>query len=306
MRDKNLLVGPEHGADAGVYRVAPDLAIVQSVDFFPPHVSDARAFGAIAAANALSDVYAMGARPATVLNLLATPAKEDQANLLAIMEGARDKIEEAGAVIAGGHTITSKTIMFGCSVTGLVHPGRFVRNTTPRAGDALVLTKPLGTGILIHGHATGDTSDEELKLACDMMATLNKLPSEQLAALGAHASTDVTGFGLMGHAQDMLALKEVVPLLPRVVELAARGNVPPGSRDNAAYTECRINYGGCPPEYRAILNDAQTSGGLLISIPGPQAKQLIQHLKTSGYPWPVEIIGSVTAEHPGIIEVKGP
>jgi selenide,water dikinase len=311
MKHPDLLVPPEHGADAGVYRLTPDLAIVQSADFFPPHISDARAFGAIAAANALSDLYAMGARPLTALNLLATPPKEPQTRLVAILSGAQAKLEEAGAVIVGGHTIQSKTVMFGLSVTGIAHPDRIVRNTTPKAGDALVLTKPIGTGIVIHSHATGDVSDQEVAAACDMMATLNQQASLLLNELDAHASTDITGFGLIGHAQDMLALGEVgyeidfsqVPLLPRVLELAGRGNIPPGSKANAAATECLVQYAGCPEDAIAVLNDAQTSGGLLIALPRGNAEVLISRLRKEGYSLPTAVIGRVTVEHPGIIKV---
>ncbi|MBN2081238.1 selenide, water dikinase SelD [bacterium] len=312
LRNDDLLVGPEHGADAGVFRLTPELAIVQSADFFPPHVSDAHAFGQIAAANALSDIYAMGATPVTALNLLATPAKEDQAHLLSILGGAREKLAEAGAVIAGGHTITARTIMFGCAVTGVVHPDQVLRNTTPRPGDVLVLTKPLGTGVIIHGHATGDTSDAELDYTCLVMAELNKLAGEALIPLNAHASTDITGFGLIGHALDMLALGQAgmvlryddVPLLPRVMELADRGNIPPGSRANAEFTACRVDYGAAPDSVVAILNDAQTSGGLLVSLSPDSAKQLIARLAGGGYPYEPRIIGYVTDEHAGNIKVE--
>ena len=312
MRNDNLLVGPEHGADAGVYQLTPDLVIVQSADFFPPHISDARMFGQIAAANAMSDIYAMGARPVTVLNLLATPAREEQSRLLAILDGAREKIAEAGAVIAGGHTITSRTIMFGCSVTGVCHPNEIRRNTTPRPGDALVLTKPIGTGILIHGHATGDTSDAELHNASVTMATLNRLAGESLVACGANASTDVTGFGLIGHALDMVALKQAgiefdfhaVPLFGRVRELAERGNIPPGSQANAKFTDCHTVYHDCPEIARGIMNDAQTSGGLLISLPPERVDELLARLKAGGYTELCAVVGRVTEEHPGIIEVK--
>jgi selenide,water dikinase len=307
-----LLVGPEHGADAGVFQLTPELAIVQSADFFPPHVSDARTFGAIAAANALSDLYAMGAKPLTALNLLATPAREDTAHLLAILDGAREKLAEAGAVIAGGHTIASRTLMYGLSVTGAVHPDKLKRNTTVQVGDVLVLTKPIGTGILIHGHATGDTSDEELAHACEVMATLNKLAGEALTDVHAHASTDVTGFGLIGHALDMISLNQAgivldygsVPLLPRAVELAERGNLPPGSKANAEFTDCKVDYSGCPPAARSVLNDAQTSGGLLVSLAAADAEALIARLADNGYPWPARAIGYVTEAHAGKIKVE--
>lgn len=295
-----------------MFRLTPELAIVMSADFFPPHVSDAHTFGAIAAANALSDLYAMGARPLTALNLLATPEKADQAHLLAILDGAREKLAEAGAVIAGGHTIASRTLMYGLSVTGAVHPDKLKRNTTVQVGDVLVLTKPIGTGILIHGHAAGDTSDSELNYTCQLMMTLNKLAGEALADVSAHAATDITGFGLIGHALDMLSLKQAgmvidfasVPLLPRSIELAERGNLPKGSRANAEFTDCNVDYGDCPPAARSVLNDAQTSGGLLVSLAEADAQALIARLADAGYNWPAAIIGYVTDAHAGKIKVE--
>ncbi len=306
-----MLVGIEHGADAGVFRLTPELAIVQSADFFPPHVSNPRSFGAIAAANALSDIYAMGARPVTVLNLLATPEKLPQAQLVAMLDGAREKVEEAGAVIAGGHTITSRELMYGLSCTGVVHPEKHLRNTTVQAGDVLVLTKPIGTGIVIHAHATGDVDDEGLGYPITVMAELNKLAGEALVEHNASASTDITGFGLIGHALDMLSLGELgmeidlthVPLLPGVMELASRGNIPAGSRANAAYTDCHTEYVDCPEEARLVLNDAQTSGGLLIAQRPGDAATLMLSLRERGYRLPTAIIGRVTAEHPGNIKV---
>ncbi len=313
MHHPDLLVGPEHGADAGVFKLSPEIAIVQSADFFPPNLDDPRAFGQVAAANALSDVYAMGGRPVTALNLLAMPEKEEQAKLVAILNGAREKVEEAGAVVCGGHTITSRTIMFGLSITGVVHPAQVVRNTTPQPGDVLVLTKPLGSGIVIHSHATGEVDDAELAVCIGTMATLNKLPGEALVQLGAHASTDITGFGLIGHCLDMLALGQAgfelhwpaVPLMPRVPELAARGNVPAGSRRNAEYTKCKAEYAGCPPEAELILNDAQTSGGLLVTLPAAKAQLLLEQLAKQGYLQPAAIIGRCVAEHPGRIRITG-
>jgi selenide, water dikinase len=313
MRHPDLLVGPEHGADAGVFQLSPEIAIVQSADFFPPNLDDPRAFGRVAAANAMSDVYAMGGRPVTALNLLAMPEKEEQAKLVAILDGAREKVEEAGAVICGGHTITSRTIMFGLSVTGVVHPAQVVRNTTPQPGDVLVLTKPIGSGIVIHSHATGDVDDAELAICVETMSTLNQLPGAALIPLGAHASTDITGFGLLGHCLDMLALRHAgyeiywpaVPLMPRVPELAARGNVPGGSKRNAEYTRCKVEYAGCPPEAELILNDAQTSGGLAIALPEAAAQRLLELLATQGYTQPATIIGRCVAEHPGHIRVTG-
>ena len=313
MHHPDLLVGPEHGADAGVFQLSPELAIVQSADFFPPNLDDPRAFGRVAAANAMSDIYAMGARPVVALNLLAMPEKEEQSKLVAILDGAREKVEEAGAVICGGHTITARTIMFGLSVTGVVHPAQVVRNTTPHPGDVLVLTKPLGSGIVVHSHATGDVDDAELANCIEVMSTLNKLPGEALIQLDAHASTDITGFGLIGHCLDMLALGHAgyeiswpaVPLMPRLLELTARGNVPAGSRRNAEYTQCKTEYHGCPAEAEVILNDAQTSGGLLISLPEANAHHLLEQLASQDYTQSSAVIGRCVSEHPGRIVITG-
>lgn len=307
----DLLVGPEHGADAGVFRLSEEIAIVQTADFFPPNLSDARSFGMVAAANALSDVYAMGARPVTALNLLATPKEENQDALVAMLAGAQHKVEEAGAVISGGHTILSKTVMYGLSVTGIVHPQRLLRNTSPRAGDVLVLTKPLGSGITIHACNAGQADADHLAGCIASMVTLNRLAGEQLYALGASASTDITGFGLLGHALDMLAYGEVgfeidwaaIPRLPDVEQLALAGNYPAGSLRNCEYTDARVKYNSCPPAARLVLNDAQTSGGLLIALPEKSATQLLEQLSAAAYPLPAACIGHVTTAQTGMINV---
>jgi len=310
-RHADLLVGPEHGSDAGVFRLTPELAIVQTADFFPPNLSDARAFGMVAAANALSDIYAMGGRPVTALNLLATPKDESTDALVAMMQGAQEKVEEAGAYVVGGHTILSNTVMFGLSVTGVVHPDRVLRNTAPRAGDVLLLTKPLGTGIMIHAYNADQAGEDELYACIDCMTTLNRSAGEMLADCGASAATDITGFGLLGHALDMLSLGQVgfeieyqhVPQLQRVAELALAGNYPAGSGRNAEYTDARVRYAGCPPEVRLVLNDAQTSGGLLIALPEEGAQRMLAQLAAGGYPLAAVVIGHVTAKHAGMINV---
>jgi selenide,water dikinase len=307
----DLLVGPEHGSDAGVYRLSPEIAIVQSADFFPPMIADAYHFGRVAAANALSDVFALGARPVTALNLLATPKETPREALVAMLDGSQEVILEAGAVVSGGHTILGNTVMFGLSATGVVHPDRIVKNTTAQPGDKLVLTKPLGSGITVHAHNAGQASDAQLADCIDVMATLNRLPSELMLRHGANAATDITGFGLLGHALDMLSLKEVgfeinyadVPLMPEAEQLALAGNYPGGSKRNQEYTDDHVEYAGDSAAARLVLNDAQTSGGLLIALPPEAAAGLVEELNGSGYAFDARIIGEAVGGHVGKITV---
>jgi len=307
-----LLVGPEHGSDSGVFKLSDELAIAQSADFFPPMISDARAFGRIAAANSLSDVYAIGARPVTALNLLATPQKEGVTNaLVSMLCGAAETVTEAGAVICGGHTIDSRTLMFGLSVTGVIHPDRILRNTAVQPGDVLVLTKPLGSGVVVHASNMGEATDAELDYCITVMGTLSKLPAEAIVELGAHASTDITGFGLIGHALDMISLKQAgivldyraIPTFARTAELALAGNFPAGSKRNAEYTDCHVEYVDCPDAARLVLNDAQTSGGLLVSLPPDQAERMLALLSERGYQLPCAVVGRVVDAHPGNLRV---
>ena len=307
----DLLVGPEHGSDAGVYRLSPEIAIVQSADFFPPMIADAYNFGRVAAANALSDVFALGARPVTVLNLLATPKDAPRDALVAMLDGSQQVIQEAGAVVAGGHTILGNTVMFGLAATGVVHPDKLIRNITARPGDKLVLTKPLGSGITVHAHNAGQAGDEQLAGCIEVMATLSRLPAELMVKHGAHAATDITGFGLLGHALDMLSLKQVgfeidyaaVPLMPDAEKLALAGNYPGGSKRNQEYTDEHVEFIGDAAAVRLVLNDAQTSGGLLIALSPEQAVQLVSELGSSPYPFEPAIIGEVVDRHVGKITV---
>jgi selenide,water dikinase len=311
MSHADLLVGPQHGSDAGVFRLRDDLAIVQSTDFFPPMIANARDFGRIAAANAISDVYAMGANPVTALNLLAAPKGEDQATLVEMMDGAREIVEEAGAVITGGHTILNDVVMFGLSVTGTVHPDQLLRNTTVQSGDVLILTKPIGTAVIVHAHNAGHASQEELAECIAVMTTLNKLASGLLHACGAHASTDITGFGLLGHAADMLSTAQLgmelyadqVPLIGDSFDLAMAGNICGGTKRNAEFTDSFIDYDEDCLEWRLLLNDAQTSGGLLLSLPESRAAEYMERLRESGYNLAVAQIGRVVGEHPRRIRI---
>jgi selenide,water dikinase len=315
----DLLVPAEQGADAGVFRVAPDVAIVQSADFFPPMVSDPAAFGRIAAANSLSDIYACGGRPVTAINLLAVPKDEPRENVVAILAAAAEVVRASGAVMVGGHTLLDDNIKFGLSITGVVHPDMIVRHNTPRVGHALVLTKPLGTGVLITAHGKGQASDGELDTCIASMGALNRGAAELLSEFEASASTDITGFGLIGHLLDMLSLEQagievdcgMLPLLPRVRELAG-SNVCGGTKRNLEHFTSGVDYGECSDVDRTILNDAQTSGGLLVALPATCAREYVRRLEAGEYPGAssdlglgtaARIIGTVTAEHPGTIRV---
>ncbi|WP_410511366.1 selenide, water dikinase SelD [Paenibacillus sp. BR2-3] len=311
VHNPDLLVGLDTSDDAGVYRLSDELALVQTVDFFTPIVDDPYSFGQIAAANALSDIYAMGGKPLTVLNIVAFPISVlDKSILGDILRGAADKVQEAGATLVGGHSIDDKEPKFGLAVTGLVHPDKVRTNAAARAGDKLILTKPIGVGILTTSIKKDQLSPEETARLTSVMSTLNKTAAEIMAPYDVHACTDVTGFGLLGHASEMakgsslglIIRQDAVPMLPRVRELADKGFVPGGTKNNFAHLEGSILY---PEEMdqidRYILCDAVTSGGLLISVASEQSGQLLQELKDAGVEaaW----IGEVTNDHPGQIKV---
>jgi selenide, water dikinase len=307
----DLLVGLDTSDDAGVYRLSDDLALVQTVDFFTPIVDDPYSFGQIAAANALSDIYAMGGKPLTVLNIVAFPITVLDKSILAdILRGAADKVQEAGATLVGGHSIDDKEPKFGLAVTGLVHPDKVRTNAAAQAGDKLILTKPIGVGILTTSIKKDQLSPEETARLTNVMSTLNKKAAEIMSSYDVHGCTDVTGFGLLGHASEMakgsnlglIIRQDAVPLLPRVRELAEKGFVPGGTKNNFAHLEGSIIY---PDEMdqisRYILCDAVTSGGLLISVSSEQSDQLLQELRDAGVE--AALIGEVTDAHPGQIQV---
>ena len=274
--DPNLLVGINTADDAGVYRLSADTALVQTVDFFSPVVDDPYWFGAIAAANALSDVYAMGGRPLTALNLAGFPVGSVSLDVLAeILRGGADKTREAGVTIVGGHTVDDAEPKFGLAVTGLIHPERIVTNAGGRDGDLLVLTKLLGSGIATTAIKRGVAPSELEATVVAVMATLNRAASEAMLAAGAGAATDVTGFGLLGHLGEMAlgsglaatVTASAVPLLDGILGLAEQGVVPGGTRRNLASLDGRLTVDPSIPEaLRLVLGDAQTSGGLLIAI----------------------------------------
>ncbi len=301
-KDPNLLVGLDTSDDAGVYKLTDDLAIIQTVDFFTPIVDDPYDFGQIAAANSLSDVYAMGGKPTTVLNILGFPIKSLGPDVLAeILKGASDKVNESGAVIAGGHSIDDNEPKFGLSVTGIAHPDKIFKNIGAKPGDALVLTKPIGVGIQTTAIKNERLTVEQLEKVTTTMATLNKTAAEVLADFNPNAVTDVTGFGLLGHASEMACGSNVsfhihydkVPILEGTTELAEQGVVPGGTKANHRWIAEKVQYTDLSELEQWILCDAVTSGGLLISLPEEEAMQYVERMQEKGVE-AASIIGKVT------------
>lgn len=301
------MVGLDSPDDAAVYRVAPDLAIVQTVDFFTPVVDDPHAWGRIAAVNSLSDIYAMGARPVTAMNLVGWPRSLDFELLGRVLEGAGEACDEAEVAVVGGHSVDDPEPKFGLSVTGLVDPDRVVRKTGARPGSALVLTKPLGMGIISSGIKEGKATPETAERATAIMGTLNQGAAEAMVAAGAEAATDVTGFGLMGHLLQMLDTASArlefgsIPVLAEALDLAAEGVVPGGSRRNELAHAPFVDATGLDEVQRTVLFDAQTSGGLLISIAQDKLSRLLHELEQRGVA-DAAVIGSLV-EGGGRIEV---
>lgn len=303
--DPNLLVGLDTSDDAGVYKLTDDLAMIQTVDFFTPIVDDPYMFGQIAAANSLSDVYAMGGQPTTVMNIVGFPINTLGHDVLAeILKGAADKVKESGAVLVGGHSIDDSEPKFGLSVTGLVHPSKVYKNVGARPGDVLVLTKPIGVGIQTTAIKKDKLSAEQLQLVSETMAALNKTAAECLEGLSPNAVTDVTGFGLLGHATEMakgtgnvtiVIDYDRVPLLPGTSELAQEGIVPGGSKANHRWIKDDVQYGNDLTLWQQwILCDAVTSGGLLVSLPESEALEYVKRLHTNGIN-DANIVGRVLA-----------
>ena len=283
-----MLIGFDTADDAGVYRLTADLALVQTVDFFTPIVDDPYTFGAIAAANSLSDVYAMGGRPISALSILAWPPKEDPSDLHQILTGGADKMHEAGCSILGGHSVADEEIKFGYAVTGTVHPERVKPNAGALAGDALVFTKLLGTGVISTALKRGFASEEHVAESIRQMLTLNRRACEAMLRFDVHGCTDVTGFGLIGHAREMAVASRVtieietaaVRFLPGAVDYAARGALPGGLQNNFEFASCAVeNLAAVSPEIESLLYDPQTSGGLLIALPENQAAELVAALE---------------------------
>ncbi len=293
----------ESAADAGVFRISDSLAIVQSLDFFTPVVDDPYDFGQIAAANSLSDIYAVGARPVTAMNIVCFPVKEQPKEVLKqILLGGVDKIHEAGALLIGGHSVEDKEPKYGLSVTGVVHPERFLSNSGAKAGDLLILTKPIGTGILTTALKAGLLRDEAKKSLINIMKTLNKDASRLMMEFGASGATDITGFGLAGHALEMATASKCtislfankVPVIEGTFEFLKMGFIPEGDYSNRQF--CKDSFiidKQVNDDLVTVFFDAQTSGGLLISIAPERAKDLVDALHELGHK-DTAIVGEVT------------
>ena len=311
--DPNLLVGRETSDDAGVYRLNADLALVQTIDFITPVVNDPYDFGRIAAANALSDVYAMGGRPLTAMNVVCFPLKTMAKTILGeILRGGLEQIHAAGAVLVGGHSVEDAEPKYGLSVTGLVHPERVLTNAGAKPGDALILTKPIGTGVLATAIKAGLLSEAAERAVIATMAALNGPAAALMASYAVTACTDITGFGLLGHALEMATASRVcialettqVPLLPEARELVEMGLVPAGSYANRNYCSHQVLHPeAVDPILLDLAADAQTSGGLLLALPEDQAHALLADLQGHGVPQ-AAIIGRVVDGGEGTILLR--
>ena len=319
-QDANVLVGFDKADDAGVYQIAADTALVQTVDFFTPIVDDPYTFGQIAAVNSLSDVYAMGGRPLTAMALVCFPEKADMGILERILAGGLSKMVEAGCTIIGGHSIRDEEIKFGYSVTGLIHPQRVLANSGARAGDRLLLTKAIGTGVISTAIKKGKARPEWIEAAAHSMTTLNRRAAEVITGhqgsagqprYQAHGMTDITGFGLIGHARELALASDVslrlhasrVPLLAGAMECARAGYIPGGLTANREFAECAAEFAaGIREEIKTLLFDPQTAGGLLVSVAAADAGNLAADLGNNGVP-AVEI-GEVLPRTQPLISVE--
>jgi selenide,water dikinase len=312
-KNPNVLVGFNLADDAGVYKIRDDLALVQTVDFFPPVVDDPYDFGAIAAANALSDIYAMGGKPLSALNIVGYPPQSLSLSVLdEILRGGADKAIEADVVIIGGHTLKTKEPIYGLAVTGTIHPDKIISNANAKVGDSLVLTKPLGIGIITTAIKKEQVEEKWIKKAVKVMSYLNKSASEAMLSVGINACTDITGYGLLGHLCELVQASKVgakiflsrVPVIDFAWELAKRKIVPGGTLANLKFIEQKVDWeGGITEEAKLILSDAQTSGGLLISVPKEKEKKLLDRLISKGVPNPV-VIGEIIEDKRCRIQVK--
>ena len=297
-----LLIGMDTADDAGVYRLSDDMALIQTVDFFTPMVDDPYMFGSIAAANALSDIYAMGGRPLTALNLAAFPACQDKGMFSRILQGGAAKIQEAGALLLGGHTIEDEEPKYGLAVSGLAHPDKIIANSGAQEGDLLFLTKPLGVGIVTTALKAGMVTEEEIAPVLRSMAALNAMASGLMVECGVKGATDITGFGLLGHMYELAAASglaaelwtELIPVWPQAAQLARQDVAPGGAYRNLQYLRDKVRFAPQITAYqRLILADPQTSGGLLISVPKERAGMLEGKLEIAGVDY--AIIGKMRA-----------
>jgi selenide,water dikinase len=310
--DENLLVGADTSDDAAVYRLTDELAVIVTVDFFTPMVDDPYQFGQIAAANALSDVYAMGGRPLLALNIACFPNCLPPETLSSILRGGADKVLESGALIGGGHTVQDDEPKYGLAVVGMVHPDRVLSNAGAHPGDVLVLTKPLGTGIINTAFKGGLAEEKVYQAAVGNMAALNKNAAECLKEAGITACTDITGFGFLGHAAEMARASKVslqissqaLPLLPGALDFARMGLIPAGAYDNRRFLQDDVVFSaGVEQELQDILFDPQTSGGLLIPVKPEQAGLLVESMHQKGVANAV-VVGTVIPPRDFLIEVQ--
>jgi selenide, water dikinase len=310
--DPNVLVGFDHADDAGVYQISPDQALVQTVDFFTPVVDDPYTFGQIAATNALSDVYAMGGRPLTSLALVCFPEKADLEVLERILAGGLSKMIEAGCTVIGGHSIRDEETKFGYAVTGLVHPKKILANSGAQPGDALVLTKALGTGVISTAIKNSKAETAWIDASVQSMTTLNKSAAELIGSreYRIHAMTDVTGFGLIGHAREMALASNValrlftkdIPILPGAMECIRAGQIPGGLKANREFAECVVGYeSGVSDELKTLLFDPQTAGGLLLSVAESDCEELVVEMQSGGIP--ARAIGKITESQKPLIRI---
>ncbi|MBT8381527.1 MAG: selenide, water dikinase SelD [Ignavibacteria bacterium] len=303
--DKKVLVGINSSDDAAVYKLNEDQSLVQTVDFFTPVVDDPFQFGEIAAANSLSDIYAMGGKPIFALNVVGFPSNRLPLEVLRrILEGANAKANEAGIAIIGGHTVDDTEPKYGLAVTGIIDNKKIITNSSAKASDVLILTKPLGTGVYSTALKKGLLNKKDEKFLVGIMVELNKTAAEIMQKFNVNACTDITGFGLLGHLLEMMNASktsaiiefDTINFLPKVLELAVAGNIPGGTRDNLSYTNPFVKYSSDFSEMKKILlNDAQTSGGLLISVNKSEANKLINTLKKEGVT-EAKVIGEIIKE----------
>lgn len=312
MTHPDLLVGMENPDDAGVYRINDDLALILTLDFFTPVVDEPYLFGQIAVANALSDVYAMGGRPVLAMNIICFPQDGDISILKDILKGGFDKMSEAGVLLVGGHSVDDREIKYGLSVTGTVHPRKILANRGSRPGDRLVLTKPLGTGVVATAVKADMASRQAQEKVIRSMNTLNRVPAEIMEGFAVHACTDITGFGLLGHACEMIentaagmvVYASRVPVFEEALEYAGMGLIPGGAYRNEKFRQTLVDTEGEIDDDRMkLMFDPQTSGGLLISLEAGEAEKLLAELHAHGI-GEAAIIGEITEEHPGRIVIK--
>lgn len=310
-KKENLLVGLETSDDAAVYKLNDDTALIQTLDFFTPMIDDPYIFGQIAASNSLSDVYAMGGKPLVAMNIVCFPSCHDMNVLAEILKGGMDKVKESGALLVGGHTVDDKEPKYGLSVSGIVHPDKVLSNATAKVGDKLIITKPIGVGILNTAMKEGLVDEETSKIVVETMVHLNKYAAISFDNIKVNSVTDITGFGLLGHALEMAKASEVsielnaneIPILNGAIDMAKMGIIPAGMYRNKQYISNDVKLESIEEAIEDILYDPQTSGGLLISVNSDLADKLVEDMKKNGS-IEAKIIGTVVEKKEDYITVK--